>query len=107
MNETRSSSPLPNGEPSEKGGVTPSRPNSMCAFRRIGDSNGKNRSLSSAVQFRNASALGGVAASVQLNGTSSSSNVMQGVMSSQTDEVLKLKKQVSYDQTLKLSINQK
>ena len=90
--ETRSHSPPAGGEPKETG-VTPTRHSSASAFRRLGDSSAGNRSLSGVVPFRNSVTLGGLASSVQLNGTGS--NVMQGVMSSQTDEVLKLKKQVS------------
>ena len=92
-NENRSQSP-DRGEPGEpkQAGVTPTRHSSANAFRRLGDSSAAHRSLSGVVQFRNAATLGGLASSVQLNGTSS--NAMQGVMSTQTDEVLKLKKQV-------------
>ena len=63
-------------------------------LRRSEFSNGLNRSLSGAAPLR--TALGGMSASVHLNGLSpSSSNALQGIMSRETDEVLKLKKQVS------------
>ena len=74
-------------------GKTPTRKSAITEFRRIGDSGAINRSLSGAAALRKSGGFGGLATSVQLDSTNP--NVLHGVMKKETDEVLKLKKQVS------------